>query len=76
MNAETILVSQPFDESLTVASEEGRVSHKEKKYQATHASIYMLSEKAYQKVASRLRDWRKDIVATERKRFRRLVKDL
>ncbi|KAL5530973.1 hypothetical protein ACEPAG_3849 [Sanghuangporus baumii] len=75
-DAETILVTQPFDGPMTAVAEEQRAAHNDMKSQAAHASIHMLSEKAYQKTAGKIRDWRKDIISNERKRFRRTARDI
>ncbi|KAL5513687.1 BPH1 [Sanghuangporus vaninii] len=75
-DAETILVTQPFDIPMSAVAGERRAPHNNKKSQAAHASIHMLSEKAYQKTAGKIRDWRKEIISNERKCFRRTARDI
>ena len=42
----------------------------------SHASVQVLSERAYQKTASKIREWRKNIISSEKKRLRRTGMDM
>ncbi|EJC99617.1 beach-domain-containing protein [Fomitiporia mediterranea MF3/22] len=70
--AETLLNLDLSNESVTTERHAKQSSDASR----THAGVHMLSERAYIKTATKIREWRKSIVLTERKRLRRTAMDI
>ncbi|KAI5118373.1 hypothetical protein M0805_008701 [Coniferiporia weirii] len=72
--AETLLNEDPSDENPTPPKT--RPGRSSRILHVAHASVQILGERAYQKTISKIRDWRKNIITSERKRLRRTALDL
>ena len=73
--AEILLTTDSFDsDSQTTHVEQrrrpGSILH------VAQASVQVIGERAYQRTATKIRDWRKNIILNERKRLRRTAIDM
>ena len=70
--AEVRLNSDPLEEEVSTT----QTSNKPLLKHGTSGSIQLLGERALQKAMAKIRDWRKTIIASEKKKLRRSIIDL
>lgn len=74
--AEVLLTTDPYGTEVTKTTHveqrkrPGSISH------VAQASVQVLGERAYQRTAAKLREWRKNIILNEKKRLRRTAIDI